>query len=324
MRRRELLFLAGIGLTIPLAVGAESLPRIGFLHTAAPGEASPQVREFQEGLGEAGYVEGKNVTVEYRWAENNYDRLRGLAADLVDHKVDLIIAGGAPPSALAAKNATSTIPILFTNGADPIKLGLVASLAHPGGNVTGVTFIGFALTAKRLSLITELVPHARKIALLVNPDNVEPDEVIHDAQDAANTRGVQLDVLRMKGSAEIEAAFASFSKEHVGALVVSPDSSFSARRKKLVGLASRYGVPAIYDWSGFVEAGGLMSYGASVPAAYRQLGGYAGRILKGAKPADLPVMQPTSFELVINMNAAKALGLTVPATLLARADKVIE
>ena len=285
---------------------------IGVLYTGSPGPSSaPFIAAFRQGLSETGYVEGQNLTIEYRWAEDHYDRLPGLAADLVDRKVDLIMASS-PPSALAAKNATSTIPIVFRGGADPVGDGLVASLARPGGNLTGVSLLTDELTAKRLELLSELVPQAGVIALLVNPNNASTERIIRDVQEAARIKGLQLHVLKASSESEIDAAFASLVQLHAGALVVGADPFLSSRREQLVALASRHAVPAIYAWREFAASGGLISYGSSLTAAFRLVGAYVGKILKGAKPADLPVQQPTTFELVINLKTAKALGLEVP------------
>jgi len=300
------------------------MPVIGVLSTGSPSAPSnPFMGAFRQGLSEAGYVEGQNLAIEYRWAEGHYDRLPALAADLVDRKVDLIMASS-PPSALAAKSATSTIPIVFRSGADPVGDGLIASLAHPGGNLTGVSFIADELTAKRLALLSELVPRAGVIALLMNPNNATAERVIRDVQEAARTNGLQLHVLKASSEREIDSAFASLVQLHVDALVVGADPFLSTRREQLVTLASRRAVPAIYAWREFAAIGGLISYGSSLTAAFRLVGAYAGKILKGTKPADLPVEQPTKYELVINLKTAKALGITVPPTLLASADEVIE
>jgi putative ABC transport system substrate-binding protein len=285
--------------------------------------SGPALAAFRQGLSEAGYVEGQNVEIEYRWAEGHYDRLPALAADLVGRKVDLIVATN-PPAALAAKGATSTIPIVFRGGADPVGDGLVASLARPGGNLTGVSFIADELTAKRLELLSELVPRVGVIALLMNPNNATAERVIRDVQEAARTKGLQLHILKASSESEIDTAFASLVQLHAGALVVGADPFLSGRREQLVALASRRAVPSIYAWREFADSGGLISYGPSLTSAFRLVGHYAGKVLKGAKPADLAVQQPTKFELVINLKTAKALGLTMPPSLLQRADQVIE
>jgi putative tryptophan/tyrosine transport system substrate-binding protein len=324
-RRRFITLLGGAAATWPLAARAQqkAMPVIGYLNTGSPDTNPPLLAALRQGLSETGYVEGQNLAIEYRWAEGHYDRLPALAADLVGRKVDLIMASS-PPSALAAKSATSTIPIVFRGGADPVGDGLVASLARPRGNLTGVGFGGADLTPKRLELLSELVPRAGVIALLVNPDVSNAERVIRDVQDAARTKGLQLHVLKAGSESEIDTAFASLVQLHAGALVVSADPFLSSRREQLVALASRHAVPAIYAWREFAASGGLISYGSSLTLAFRLIGIYAGKILKGAKPSDLPVQQPTKFELVINIKTAKSLGLTVPATLLAQADDVIE
>jgi putative ABC transport system substrate-binding protein len=263
------------------------------------------------------------VAIEYRWAEGSYDRLPALAADLVGRKVDLIAASGGPASALAAKSATSMIPIVFVSGDDAVATGLVAGLARPSGNLTGVSFLDVELMQKRLELLSELVPQAGVIALLVNPNNPNAERVMRDVQEAARAKGVQLPIQKASSESEID-TFASLVQLKAGALIVGADAFFSSRREQLVALASRHAVPAIYEWREFPAAGGLISYGTSLTGVYSQLGLYAARILNGAKPADLPVEQPTTFELVINLNTAKALGLTVPPSILARADEVIE
>ena len=264
------------------------------------------------------------MAIGYRWAEGHYDRLPALAADLVGRKVDLIAAFGGIASAREAKNATSTIPIVFLIGTDPVADGLVVSLARPGGNLTGVTILLEALYAKRLELLSELVPQARVIALLVNPSGMNTEGVIREVQEAARARRLQLQIYEADSEAEIDAAFASLPQHHADALLVSANPFFDTRRDQLLALATRHAVPAIYAWREIATTGGLISYGASLADVYRQLAIYAGKILKGAKPADLPVQQPTTFELVINLNTAKALGLTVPPSILARADEVIE
>jgi ABC-type uncharacterized transport system substrate-binding protein len=271
-----------------------------------------------------GYVEGQNLAIEYRWAEGRIDRLPTLAADLVDRKVDLIAAFGGVVSARAAKNATSTIPIVFLIGTDPVADGLVVSFARPGGNLTGVTLLIEALYAKRLEMLCELVPQARVIALLVDPNGANAEGVIRVMQEAAGARRLQLHIWQADSETQIGAAFATLAQRHVDALLVSASPFLDTRHDQLLALAARYAVPAIYPWREFVEAGGLISYGASLTDVNRQLGIYAGKILKGAKPADLPVQQPTTFELMVNLKTAKTLGLTVPQSLLAAADGVIE
>ena len=300
------------------------MPVIGFLSPGSPGPGGPLLAAFRQGLSETGHTEGQNVMIEYHWVEEP-DRLPAMAADFVNRKVDLILAIGDPP-ALIAKNASSTIPIVFFIAGDPVAGGLVASLARPGGNLTGVTLFGGELNPKRLELLCELVPRVRLIALLVNPNNPRAGAAgsLSSMQDAARAKGVQLHILNATSESEIDAAFATLVELHAGALVIDQDLLFFSRREQLGALAARYSVPAIYYRREFVAAGGLISYGPSFATAYRQVGIYAGKILKGAKPADLPVLQPTQFELVINLKAAKALGLTIPPTLLARADEVIE
>jgi putative ABC transport system substrate-binding protein len=326
MRRRTFVaLLGGVAVASPFAARAQqkAMPVIGVLGTGSPSVSSGPLMAFRQGLSEAGYVEGQNLAIEYRWAEGNYDRLPALAADLVDRKVDLIMASS-PPSALAAKNATSTIPIVFRGGGDPVGVGLVASLARPGGNLTGVSFVADELTAKRLELLSELIPRAGVFALLVNPNNPSAERIIRGEQEAARLKGVQLHVLKASSESEIDSAFASLVQLHADALVVGADPFLSGQREQLVALASRHAVPAIYAWREFAASGGLISYGASLTAAFRLVGTYVGKVLKGAKPADLPVQQPTIFELVINRKTAKALGLEVPPALVARADEVIE
>jgi putative ABC transport system substrate-binding protein len=327
MKRRSLIALfGGVAIAWPLAARAQrkAMPVIGFLSARSPGEAASLVAAFRRGLSEIGYVEGQNVAIEYRWAEGRYDRLPAMAADLVGRKVDLIATSGGPSSAQAAKIATATIPITFVLGTDPVELGLVASLARPGGNLTGVSMLMTELNAKRLELLSELVPQARVIALLVNPNYPGAEGIVREMQEAARATGVQVLNLKARTEGEIDAAFTTLIQRHVDALVVGNDPFFDNRTEQFVALASRHAVPAIYDQREFPDSGGLMSYGTSLSAVYRQLGISAGNILNGAKPADLPVEQPTKFELVINLKTAKALGLTVPQSLLQRADEVIE
>jgi len=316
MRRRELMLMLGGSLAVPRTPRAQqkAMPVVGFLSGASARPSDPLVAAFHQGLSETGYIEAQNVAIEYRFAEGHYDRLPALAADLVGRKVDVILAAGGIPSAQAARHATSTIPIVFSVG-DPVEVGLVASLARPGGNLTGVSTMVPEMTPKRLELLSELVPQAGVIALLVNPSNSNTERTIGDMQEAARVKGLQFHILKAGSESEIDAAFASLVQLHAGALVVGGDPFFGSRR---------HGVPAIYQFREFAEAGGLISYGPSLTAYFRQLGIYVGKILKGAKPADLPVEQPTRFELVVNLNTAKALGLTVPPSILARADEVIE
>jgi len=326
-KRRELmLLLGGAAVTWPFVLRAQqkAIPVTGFLGgSASPGPFAPLLAAFRQGLSETGYVEGQNLAIEYRWAEGHYDQLPALAADLVARKVDLIATGNVA-SALAAKSATSTIPIVFVSAGDPVADGLVASLARPGGNLSGVSVMSTELSAKRLELLSELVPQARVIALLVNPNDPNAESIMRDVQEAARAKGVQLHILKAGTESEIDAAFASIVQRHAGALVINADPIFFSRRDQLVALASRHAVPVIYAWRDATASGGLISYGASIAAVFREAGIYAGKILKGAKPADLPVQQPTKFELVINLKTAQAIGLIVPQALLARADEVIE
>ena len=328
MRRRELMLAVGGAAALwPLAARAQqkAMPVVGFLDSTTAGSRAPYLAAaFRQGLGETGYVEGQNLAIEYRWAEGSYERLPALAADLVGRKIDLIVTGGGSVAALAAKAATSMIPIVFISGDDPVELGLVASLARPGGNLTGVSTIFAELTAKRLELLSELVPEARVIALLVNPSNGNAERIIADVREAARAKGLQLHILKASSESEIDVAFATLAQLHAGALLVGNDAFFGGRRNQLAALASGHAVPAISEAREFAVAGGLISYGPNLAASYRQLGIYAGKILKGAKPADLPVQQPTTFELVINLKTARTLGLTVPQSLLARASEVIE
>jgi putative ABC transport system substrate-binding protein len=326
MRRRE--FIAGLGgaAAWPLAARAQQQPTpvIGFLHSASPGPHADLVRAFRRGLSEAGYVEGHNVAIEYRWAEGQTDRLPALAADLVRRQVT-VIAALASTAALAAKAATATIPIVFELGDDPVELGLVTSLNRPSGNLTGVTSLNTELGPKRLELLHELVPTASTIALLVNPTNPRlAEKLSRDVQAAAHTLGLQLHVLHSSTDRDIDTVFATLAQLRAGGLVIGNDAFFVNQIKQLADLALRYAVPTIFQTHEFAAAGGLMSYGTSLMDMFRQVGVYTGRILQGEKPADLPVQQAAKVELVINMNTAKALGLTFPITLLGRADEVIE
>jgi len=326
MRRRELLLVLATGMigARPVRAQQKAMPVIGFLHSGSAEPAALVVAAFRQGLSETGYVEGQNVAIEYRWAEGRYDRLPAMAADFVDRKVDLSVAGGGLPSALAAKNATSTIPIVFTSVGNPVGAGLVTGLARPGGNLTGFSVLAGDLTPKRLELLSELVPEAKLIALLVNPNNPASEAVVRHVGEAARAKGRELHVLKAGSEGEIDAAFARLVEMHAGGLVVAAEPFFYSRRDQLVEQAERDAVPAIYELREYALAGGLISYGPILTGIYRQVGIYAGRILNGAKPADLPVQQPTTFELVINLKTAKALGLTIPPSILARADEVIE
>jgi len=329
MRRRQFITMLGgaaaSSLSWPLAARAQqpAMPVIGFLSSRSPADEQ-FVAAFGQGLNEAGFVERRNVTIEYRWAENQLDRLPALAAELARRQVAVILAVGGSAPALAAKAATSTIPVVFIIGGDPVKLGLVASLNRPGGNVTGVTILSGALTAKRLELLRELVPGSGVVACLVNPSSPEIETQLTDIRAASRTFGQEIPVLNASNERDIDAAFATLVRQQIGGLLVANDGFFVGRREQLVALAARHAIPAMYFLREFASAGGLMSYGNSLADAYRQVGTYAGRILKGAKPADLPVEQAVKIELVINLKTAKALGLDVPTTLLLRANEVIE
>ena len=326
MNRRELMLLLAAAMGAPRALRAQrkAMPVIGYLSGSSSGASTPFSAAFRQGLGETGYVEGQNLTIEYRWADGRYDRLPAMAAELVGRKVDLIAASSGTSPALAAKNATSTIPIVFETGADPVAQGLVATFPRPGGNLTGIAFLNVELMAKRLELLSELVPQARLIGLLVNPTNPAVETMIRDVQEAALAKGVHIDIQKATAENDVDAAFATLVERHAGGLIVGADPFLGSRREQLVALAARHAVPAIYFLREFAAADGLISYGASLTGVFRQLGIDAGKILNGAKPADLPVEQPTRFELVVNLKTAKALGLIVPPSILARADEVIE
>lgn len=325
MRRRDFIkAIAGSAATWPLIARAQApaMPVIGFLSSASPGAYASRVRAFGEGLSETGFVEGKNVAIEYRWADGEYDRLPALAADLVRRRVSVIVANS--PAAVAAKTATTTIPIVFDSGTDPVKLGFVASLSRPGGNLTGVSNLNLELGPKRLELLHELVPTAGVVALLVNPDNPGAENVSRDLQAAARTVGLELHVLHARSERDFTAAFATIAQLRAGALVISTDPFFISRGAQLAALSLRHAVPTIFEYREFAAAGGLISYGGNPTEPYRLMGVYTGRVLKGEKPADLPVQQSSKLELIINLKTAKVLGLTVPPTFITRADEVIE
>jgi putative tryptophan/tyrosine transport system substrate-binding protein len=326
-RREFITGLVGAAAAWPVAAHAQqpAMPVIGFLNPFSPDGQTDRLRGFRQGLADAGYLEGVNLAIEYRWAEGHLARLPMLAAELVHRRVVLIAVTGGPTPAFAAKGATTTIPIIFTVGDDPVRLGLVASLARPGGNVTGINFFANELAAKRLELLRELVPSATRIAVLVNPaEATNTESTLKDVDSAANAMGLQIKKRDASTSREINETFADFARERPDAIFIGPDAFFTARRVQLALLAAFHRVPVIYPLRPYTEAGGLMSYGSDIVDAYRQVGSYAGRILKGATPADLPVVRASKFQLVINLQTAKLLDITVPPSLLARADEVIE
>jgi ABC-type uncharacterized transport system substrate-binding protein len=325
-RRAFITLLGGAAAAWPLAAKAQQprMPVVGFLSSGSPNALVDLVGAFHLGLNEAGYVEHRNVGIEYRWAEGQYDRLPALAADLVRRQVTVIVTSGGTPSALAAKSATTTIPIVFSTASDPVAAGYVASLNRPGGNLTGITTLNVEVGPKRLELLRELVPTAATIALLINPTNPAAETQLRDLQTPIRTLGLQLHVLRASSERTIDDAFAALVQLRAGGLLIGPDPFFNTRSEQLAVSALRNAVPAVYQYREFVRAGGLMSYGGNLTDQYRQIAAYVGRILKGEKPADMPVQQGTKIELFLNLKTAKALGLTVPISLFGRADEVIE
>ncbi|HKF07822.1 MAG TPA: ABC transporter substrate-binding protein [Xanthobacteraceae bacterium] len=324
-RRAFIALLGGAAAAWPLSARAQqTMPVIGFLNSGSAGSRGEQFAAFDRGMGEAGYVDGQNVTIEYRWANDDYGRLHALAAELVRLPVEVLVAGGGPVSALAAKAATKTIPIVFTIAADPVKSGLVSSFHRPGGNITGTGGLTSELDAKRLELLHRLLPKASVIGVLVNPNRPAFEDELRELQAKAGDMKLKLVVQKAGAEGEIDAAIEALTRQKVGALLITADPFFNSRRAQVIAVVTRYAIPAIYQWREFAAAGGLMSYGPSIVAAYHQAGVYVGRILKGAKLSDLPVVRPTRFQLVINLKTAKTLGIEVPPTLLARADEVIE
>jgi putative ABC transport system substrate-binding protein len=325
-RRREFIWLVGGAVAWPLAARAQqqSMPVIGFLNSVSPQPFANYVAGFRAGLKEAGYIDGQNVTIEFRWAEGHYDRLPEMAADLVRHKVAVLVSTGGEPSVLAAKAATTTIPIVFTSGIDPIRAGIVSSLSRPGGNITGVYMFTSQIESKRLGLLRALVPGVQLIAVLLNPNRQDYTRQKGDVEEAARTIGQKIHLLLASNESEIDAAFATATQLRAGAMLVGADPFLNSQRDKIIALAARHAIPAIYEQREHALAGGLMSYGTNLSEGYRQAGVYAGRILKGEKPGDLPVVQSTKFEFVINLKTAKVLGIEVPPNLSAEADEIIE
>jgi putative ABC transport system substrate-binding protein len=327
MRRRDLIALLGsAAVAWPVGARAEqpAIPVIGFLSSGSPNAYAGRVAGFRKGLNEWGYIEGQDVAIEFRWAQGQYDRLPVFAADLVSQKVAVIVSSGGDVAALSAKAATSSIPIVTVSGTDPVKAGLVASFNRPGGNITGASFVATELESKRLELLHEMVPSAAVIGILINPTNPAAESRSKDLQIAARTLERNIHIVSASSESDLEKAFETFIEQRVGALLVSTDSFFTSQRDRLIALAARHALPTMYSWREFVESGGLANYGPIINEVYRQAGIYTARILKGEKPADLPFLRPTKFELVINLRTATALGLTIPPLTLARADEVIE
>ena len=327
MRRREFIRLfSSTVVAWPLTARAQqaAMPVIGFLNSVSPQPFANYVAGFRAGLKETGYIDGQNITIEFRWAEGHYDQLPGMAADLVRRQVAVLVSTGGAPSVVAAKAATSTIPIVFTIAVDPVQLGLVTSLSRPGGNITGVNFLSAALESKRLGLLRALLPGVQLIAVLLNPNRPDHADQTKQVQEAAATISQQTHILLASNESDLDAAFATAVQLHAGAILVATDQFFNSQRDKIIALAARHAIPAIYEQREYAQAGGLMSYGTNYRDGYRQVGVYAGRILKGEKPGDLPVVQSSKFEFIINLKAARALGIEVPPSLSAEADEIIE
>jgi putative ABC transport system substrate-binding protein len=325
-RRQFISVLGGSAITLPLTSRAQqpARPVIGFLNSLSYAAVARPTAAFLEALKEAGYVEGQNVAIDYRWAEGQYDRLSDFATELVHNRVAVIVTLGGDPAALAAKAATATVPIVFMVGSDPVRLGLVASLNRPGGNATGVNLFIAEIESKKLELVHELVPKATNLAVVVNPKALNSKAQLNDVQSAGGTLGLKVEVIDASTESDLDTAFASFAQRNIGGLVISADPFFNNRRAQIISLAARYAIPTVYFFREWAASGGLISYGTNLTEAYHQVGVYAGKILSGSNPTDLPVVQPTKFELVINLKTAKTLGLNVPPTLLATADEVIE